>query len=57
MGRVEPDEEALIGSVLRRYAKESSRGEWISVRADEGEDRRIHVVDHAGQDWISDHMI
>jgi len=57
VGRVEPDDEALIGSVLRRYAKESSRGEWISVQADKDEERRIRVVDQAGQDWISDHMI
>jgi tRNA-uridine 2-sulfurtransferase len=57
LGRVEPDDEALIGSVLRRYAKESSRGEWISVQADKGGERRIRVVDQADKDWISDHMI
>lgn len=57
VGRVEPEDEALIGSVLRRYAKESSRGEWISVQAENGGERRIRVVDQAGQDWISDHMI
>ncbi|MGO9567490.1 MAG: 7-cyano-7-deazaguanine synthase [Desulfomonilaceae bacterium] len=57
VGRVEPDDEALIGSVLRRYAKESSRGEWISLMLDKGGERRIRVTDQAGQDWISDHMI
>jgi hypothetical protein len=27
------------------------------VQADKGEEHRIRVIDQAGQDWISDHMI
>jgi hypothetical protein len=27
------------------------------VQAENGSERRIRVVDQAGQDWISDHMI
>ncbi len=57
VGRIAPDEEALIGSVLRRYAKESSRGEWISLLSDKGGERSIRVADVAREDWISDHMI
>jgi hypothetical protein len=57
VGGLQPEEEALVGGVLRRYAKESSRGEWISVHTDEGNERRIRVSDQAGEDWITAHMI
>jgi tRNA-uridine 2-sulfurtransferase len=57
VGRVDSGDEALIGSVLRRYTKEASRGEWIFVERDKRGARRIRVVDQVGEDWISDHLI
>jgi len=57
LGDLEPSEEIIIGSVLRRYVKESSRGESIAIRYPNGADRVVSVTEVAQNDWISDHMI
>ncbi len=57
VGRPDPHEESIIGSVIRRYAKESSRGEWICLQDSNGSPRRIRVADVASRDWIADHML
>jgi tRNA-uridine 2-sulfurtransferase len=53
----EPEEEGLIGSILMRYVKESTRGKKITVHYPDGSDRIIPVMDPAGEDWIAQHMI
>jgi tRNA-specific 2-thiouridylase len=57
VGHVDPGDEALVGGVLRRYTKESSCGELISVQSGKAGARRIQVVDRAREDWISDHIV
>jgi tRNA-uridine 2-sulfurtransferase len=57
VGRVDPGDEALVGSLLRRYTKESSCGELISVQSGKTGARRIQIVDRASEDWISDHIV
>jgi len=56
-GRPNPEEESLIASVLRRYARESSRGEWVEVRNAAGGDRRIRVEHAADDRWIQEHLL
>ncbi len=56
-GLAEPDEEIRIGSILRRYSREASRGNLIGIRARNGSERRIIVTHVATDDWIEDHMI
>ena len=56
-GAPEPPEELLIGSVLRRYVKESARGKSIGIHCSDGSYRVAQVSDVAQEDWISDHMI
>lgn len=51
------DEAVLIGSVIRRYAKESSRGEWITMRDPKAGELRIQVDDVAPEDWIAAKML
>jgi hypothetical protein len=57
LGEPEPQEEPLIGSILRRYVKESARAEGIGIHCPDGSDRVVQVSDVAQEDWISDHMI
>jgi len=57
LGDPEPQEEPLIGSILRRYVKESARGERIGIHCRDGSDRVIQVSDVAQEDWIADRMI
>jgi len=56
-GEPDPQEEILIGSILRRYVKESARGKSITIHCPDGSDRVAQVSDVAQEDWISDHMI
>lgn len=56
-GEPEPQEERLIGSILRRYVKESARGESIGIHCPDGSDRVAQVSEVAREDWIADHMI
>jgi len=51
------EEESLIASVLRRYARESSRGEWIEVRNPAGGSRKIRVEHAADDSWIQEHLL
>jgi len=55
--RPEPEEEMRIGSILRRYSRETSRGDLIGIRAPNAGERRITVTDVTTDDWIEDHMI
>ena len=57
LGEPEPQEEPLIGSILRRYVKESARGEVIGIHCRDGSDRVLQVSEVAREDWIADHMI
>jgi hypothetical protein len=56
-GRPEPAEERRIGSIIRRYSREADRGDWIGIRNNSAEERRIRVAEVAQDEWISDHMI
>jgi tRNA-specific 2-thiouridylase len=56
-GRPEPAEEQRIGSIIRRYSREADRGDWIGIRNNSAEERRIRVAEVAQDEWISDHMI
>lgn len=56
-GRFTPDEERVIGSIIRRYSKESTRGGVIEIREPGRELRRIEVAEVADEDWIADRMI
>ncbi len=57
LGEPGPQEELIIGSVLRRYVKESARGKSIRIHYPDGSDRLVEVPDVAREDWIADHMI
>lgn len=57
MGRPDPQEENLIGSVLRRYSRVSARGTTIAVRDPGAGERRIRVTDVADEEWIATRMI
>jgi tRNA-uridine 2-sulfurtransferase len=51
------EEVALIGGIIRRYAKESSRGEWIAMRDPKVGNLQIQVKDVASEDWIAANML
>jgi hypothetical protein len=56
-GRPDPEEEQLIGGIIRRYAKPATRGESIGIR-DAASDERIITVRHVAPDsWIAEHII
>lgn len=55
-GQPEPEDEILIGSIVRRYSKEATRGDRIGIRGNSSE-REITVTGTASNDWIQDHMI
>jgi hypothetical protein len=57
LGRPEPEEEILIARILRRYAKESSRGREICVKEPHSEERCLMVEATADDQWIADHMV
>lgn len=57
VGSPEPDEYCLIGSVVRRYSKESSRGDRISVRGPDAGERLITVSEIAAEDWLSERVL
>ena len=56
-GQPEPEEEVVIGSIVRRYSKEASRGDLIGIVGRNSSERRITVTRTASDDWIKDHMI
>lgn len=56
-GQPNPEEELLIAGVLTRYARESSRGEWIEVKNSAGGGRRIRVEQPTDEDWIQEHLL
>lgn len=51
------EEDVFIGSILRRYVKESARGEMICVEDPRSGTKKIRVLEVADKKWISDHMI
>lgn len=57
IGAPDAEEEALVGSLIRRYAKASGRGETIGIRAASSRERRVAVSLVADEGWIDDHMI
>jgi tRNA-uridine 2-sulfurtransferase len=57
LGEPEPQEEFIIGSILRRYVKESARGKSIEIRSPDGSYRVAQVSDVAQADWIAERMI
>jgi len=57
IGNPEPNENALIGSVIRRYSKEPSRGERIVVRWPDGRESVITVSETAAEDWLSERVL
>ncbi|MBI4966070.1 MAG: hypothetical protein HY913_22515 [Desulfomonile tiedjei] len=57
VGRPELSEATVIGSIIRRYAKELSRGEWIVMRDPAGEEHRIRVTQVASEDWIAANIL
>jgi tRNA U34 2-thiouridine synthase MnmA/TrmU len=56
-GHPDPDEESLIASVLSRYTRESSRGEWVDVKNLMGQNRRIGLSQPIEDDWIRQHLL
>ena len=56
-GRPDEEEERLIGTIIRRYARESARGNWIRVVAPSGQERRLEVSGTADDQWIQSRMI
>lgn len=56
-GKPEPGEEVVIGSILRRYSKEATRGDRIGVRGSDAVERTIVVTSTATNEWIADHMV
>lgn len=57
IGKPNPEEEILIGGIIRRYARESARGELIGVRGPDSGARRIRVREVAEETWIAAHMV
>ncbi len=55
-GRPDAEEEALIGSILRRYSAPSRRGEWIDIRDSAGM-RGIRATATADEDWVAERLI
>jgi tRNA-uridine 2-sulfurtransferase len=51
------EEELLIGSIVRRYCKESRRGSRIGIRDSGRVDRIIEVADVAQDEWLSLHLV
>jgi tRNA-uridine 2-sulfurtransferase len=56
-GCPDPEEDLLIAGVVSRYARESSRGEWVEARCPTGGARRIRVRHLTGNDWIQEHLL
>ncbi|MEW6115133.1 MAG: hypothetical protein AB1664_23590, partial [Thermodesulfobacteriota bacterium] len=56
-GRPNPEEEQLIGSIIRRYAKQATRGEKIGIRDAASEERIMSVSNVAPDSWIAEHII
>lgn len=57
IGKANEDEEYLIGSIIRRYAKPTTRGDCISIRSPAGAERILKVKSLASDDLISEYMI
>jgi tRNA-specific 2-thiouridylase len=51
------EEAVLIGSIIRRYAKTSSRGEWIVMSDPSAGKMRIQVKAVASDEWIAASML
>jgi tRNA-uridine 2-sulfurtransferase len=57
IGDPTPEERNLIGSIIRRYSKESTRGEEISVQPVLGNATVMNVTDCASDDWLAEHLL
>lgn len=51
------EEEFLIGSVVRRYCKESRRGTRIGISDPASGERLLHVNDVAQDSWLAEHLV
>jgi hypothetical protein len=56
-GSPNPEEELLIAGVVGRYARESTRGEWVEARDPAGETHRIRLQQLTDNDWIQEHLL
>lgn len=52
-----PEEDALIGAVIRRYSKPSARGEAIVVERPGQKPRTFRVAGVADEEWISERLL
>lgn len=57
IGVPDPEEEVLIGALVRRYTKASSRRETIGVQRPGSPERFLSVSAVADDEWIAAHMI
>ncbi|MBI5572359.1 MAG: tRNA 4-thiouridine(8) synthase ThiI [Desulfomonile tiedjei] len=51
------EEETLVAGIVRRYSKESRRGEAIRIRDGQGSTRVLSVNNVAQDDWIAAHIL
>ncbi len=56
-GHPDEDEKRLIGSLIRRYARESTRGDWIRVMTPSEPEGRMKATGIAEDEWIQSKMI
>lgn len=57
LGRPDHEEDLIIGGILLRYSKETTRGDRIEIRSPSSGERRITVSRPVENDWIADRMI
>lgn len=57
LGRPDSEEKALIGSLIRRYAKPTNRGDAVSVEGPEADTEIIHIAELPSDDWMAEHLI
>jgi tRNA U34 2-thiouridine synthase MnmA/TrmU len=56
-GELGAGEDIIIASIIRRYARESSRGELIKITAPDGNEYYIRSTQAPQDDWIQQRMI
>jgi tRNA-uridine 2-sulfurtransferase len=56
-GNPDSEEEILIGSIVRRYCKESRRGERIGIWGGQGATKSIRVTEVPQDDWLAERLL
>jgi tRNA-uridine 2-sulfurtransferase len=56
-GTPSEEEDILIGAVILRYSKLSSRGEWILVEDRNAGSRKLRVTRAADEQWVSQRLL